>query len=149
MAKQKYDPNTFPLLAEQYAREGLIDTEIAEKLGISTASFYLYQNKNLEFLEAIKRGKAPVDVRVENALLKRAEGFTYEEVIKELLIQEDGTAKVKSIRTVKKVIPPETGAIAFWLKNRQSAKWRDRANLDIEHELTTDQPIQVIFQKGG
>ena len=63
---EKYE-DTFPLLAEGYAREGMIDKEIAAKLGVSEATFYEYQKKYPEFSEAIKRGKKPVDVEVENA----------------------------------------------------------------------------------
>jgi len=129
-AKEKYDSNTFPLLAEKYARTGLNDIQIAEALGISLASFYNYQNKYLEFLEAIKRGKAPVDVDVENALLKRARGFEYEEITKDVGIDADGQPKIKSIKTVKKYVPPETAAIAFWLKNRKPKEWRDSQNID-------------------
>ena len=55
MAKTKYKPDTFPLLAEKYARDGLNDHQIACNLGISTATFYAYQNKYREFEEAVKR----------------------------------------------------------------------------------------------
>ena len=56
MAKSKYDKDTFPLLAEGFAREGLNDEQIAEKLGITTTPYYNYQIKYEEFREAIKRG---------------------------------------------------------------------------------------------
>ena len=38
----------------------MIDAEIAAKLGISNGSFYEYQKRYPEFLDAIKRGKVPV-----------------------------------------------------------------------------------------
>ncbi len=129
-AKTKYDINTFPLLAENYARDGLNDEQIAKKLGIAVSSFYNYQKQHIEFMEAIKRGKAPVDFEVENSLLKRAKGFEYEEVTKEVEVLTNGEFKVKSIKTVKKYTPPETAAMAFWLKNRQPKKWRDRQEID-------------------
>jgi len=72
MAKEKYDPETFPLLAEGYARDGLTDLQIAEKLGISKNTFYIYVKKYSDFRDALKRGKAPVDQMVENALFKKA-----------------------------------------------------------------------------
>ena len=56
MAKSKYDPETFPALAEGYAREGLIDKEIAAKLGVGEDSFHEYLKRHSEFSESIKRG---------------------------------------------------------------------------------------------
>ncbi len=72
MAKSKYDQNTFPLLVEGWGREGLTDLQMCKKLGISVDCFYRYCKKYKEFYEALKRGKAPVDVAVENALLNNA-----------------------------------------------------------------------------
>lgn len=136
MAKPKYDDN-FPLLAEGYARQGLIDKEIAAKLGISERSYYEYQKKYPQFTQAIKRGKEPVDVEVENALLKRAQGFDYEEIHAEYGIkkgQEKATpSKVKKIS--KKVVPDVTAQI-FWLKNRLPKIWRDKHDLNVSGNMS-------------
>jgi len=138
MAKPKYDEN-FPLLAEDYARQGMIDKEIAKKLGISEASYYNYQKEHLEFLEAIKRGKRPVDVEVENALLKRAKGFEYEEVHVEYKPKgKEGEEEKKSptlIKKIKKFVVPDTAACAFWLKNRRPDLWKDRQQMEMSGEI--------------
>jgi hypothetical protein len=135
--KTKYDPDTFPLLAEGYAREGLTDDEICKKLGIAKETFYTYQKKYPDFLDSVKKGKAPVDFKAESALLKRALGYTYEEKTTELRIDDKGNAKPAVVKTVKKEVPPETGAIAFWLKNRKPEKWRDKQDV----ELQTEHPL--------
>jgi len=134
MSKTKYNKDLFPLLAEGYAREGLNDKEISKKMGISTQSYYQYQKKYPDFFEAIKRGKAPVDFKAETALLKRALGYTYEEKTTELRIDENGNARPAVVRTVKKEVPPDTGALAFWLKNRKPEKWRDRQDIQLQGE---------------
>lgn len=126
MAKPKYNKDTFPLLAEGFARKGFNDEQIAEKLGISVAAYYKYQKDNIEFLEAIKRGKAPVDTAVENALLKRALGYEYEETSTEYERGKDGNPVAVGTKRTKKTIPPDVGAIAFWLKNRRPDLWRDK-----------------------
>jgi len=108
-----------------FAREGLSDTQIAMKIGISTSTFCEWQNKFPEFSEAIKKGKAPVDIEVENALLKRALGYDYEEVITEVEELGEGRQK-KHIRKIKKHMPGETAAQIFWLKNRRPGRWRDK-----------------------
>ena len=126
MCKEKYD-DTFPLLAEGYAREGMIDKEIAAKLGISESTYYEYQNKYSEFSEAIKKGKKPVDIEVENALLKRALGYEYEEQTVEYKAAKEGEAvKPTHVKKTKKQVVPDVTAQIFWLKNRRPDLWKDR-----------------------
>jgi len=122
MAKLKYVKD-FTARAEGLAREGMIDEEIAAALGISTASYYNYQKKHVEFLEAIKRGKAPVDFKVENALLKRAMGYEYEETTVEYDAAIEGKkATPKKIKKITKRVIPDVAACIFWLKNRKPKK---------------------------
>ena len=130
--KTKYDPNTFPLLAEGYAREGLRDCDIAKKLGVSLATLYNYENKYVDFLESIKRGKGPVDFEVENSLLKRAKGYTYEETTKIMSLDSKGKPQLRETKIVRKEIAPDVGAQAFWLKNRKPEKWQEKQNIDVE-----------------
>lgn len=133
------------LTVQGFARDGLTDAQIAQKIGISLSTYYEWQNKYPEFSEAIKKGKAPVDVQVENALLKRALGYDYEEVITE--VEEipagkgpDGQQIIrqkKHIRKVTRHVPPEVAAQIFWLKNRRPGRWRDKVETvpEIGNEL--------------
>jgi len=130
--KSKYDPNTFPELAEGYAREGMIDDEIAASLGISHQTFYEYQKKHSEFHEAVQRGKKPVNMMVEKALLKRALGFEYDERQSIVRLGENGERDIREARTVTKYFPPDTTAAIKWLINRDPERWRDRQ----EHALS-------------
>ena len=70
-----------------------------------------------------------MDTQVENALLKRALGYTATETIEEVYQAGEGqNKKVLSshIRRITKEIPPDVGAIVFWLKNRKPGRWRDK-----------------------
>jgi len=58
MAKLKYQDD-FPKIAEDYARKGATDKDIARRLGISQDRFYNYLKRFPEFYEALKRGKIP------------------------------------------------------------------------------------------
>ena len=117
-----------------FARDGLTDEQIALKMGIGISTFYEWLNKFPDLSDAIKKGKAPVDIEVESALLKRALGYDYEEVITE--VEEipvgkgsDGQQIIhqkKHIRKIKKHMPGETAAQIFWLKNRRPGRWRDK-----------------------
>lgn len=82
MAKGKYQRWLEPdglLLLEGWARDGLTDEQLAEKMGINPATLYDWKNKHPEISEALKKGKEIVDIQVENALLKRALGYEYME----------------------------------------------------------------------
>ena len=142
MAKSKYIEKDFPLRAQDYARQGLNDKQIAKKLGVALCTYYQYQLDYPEFKESIKRGKAPVDVMVENALLKRALGFEFTETHTEYRLkdkkkgekakkEEKPKAVPVVIKKIKKFIPPDVAAAFIWLKNRRSGKWKDRHQLEI------------------
>ena len=107
-------------LLEGWARDGLTDEQLAQKIGINRATLYDWKKKFSNISDALKKGKEIVDIQVENALLKRALGYSYTEVMEET--SEDG---VKHRETVK-FIPPDTTAQIYWLKNRRPDKWRDR-----------------------
>lgn len=66
-------------LLEGWARDGLTNEQIASNMGISEKTFYNWKNDNLQFLQSLKKGKAVADYEVENALFKRALGYSYEE----------------------------------------------------------------------
>jgi len=149
VAKLKYTED-FPKIAEDLARQGLRDEDIARKLGISKDTYYKYQKQFPDFADAIKKGKAPVDFEVENALLKRALGYEYEEVHVELEPEAESdrpSNRVKSIRRVKKFTPPDTAACIFWLLNRRPDIWRDRKHLEIPPG--TKLPLEIILSNGN
>lgn len=74
------------LLLEGWARDGMIDEQISERIGINPATLYDWKKKYPEISKALKKGKEVVDCQVENALLKRALGYTYDEVIRERIV---------------------------------------------------------------
>lgn len=121
----------FPVYAEMFLREGMTESVCAKKLGVHTSTFEEYKNRYPEFQEAIKRGKAPVDFEVECALLKRAKGYTFEEKSTTTKIMPDGSGVVAEIKKTIKEVPPDVGAIAFWLKNRRPEKWRESKHIDV------------------
>lgn len=123
------------LRVQGWAREGLTDEQISRNIGIAIRTFYEWQERYPQFRQAIKKGKAPVDLQVENALLKRALGYEYEETITEIEQIEEGKQKTH-VRRIKKQMPPDVGAIVFWLKNRRPNKWRDK--IEAAPEIAND-----------
>jgi len=126
--KTKYNSD-FPLLAEGWAREGLNDMEIMKKLGISKKTFYEYVKKYSDFRNSLKKGKAPVDTLVENALLKRCLGYEFPEVTEEIKTDGKGNILFKHKKKTPKHYPPDVGAIQTWLSNRKNHKWKRNPDL--------------------
>jgi hypothetical protein len=110
---------------EGWARDGLTDEQIAHNIGIAERTFTDWKDRFPAISAALKKGKAPVDIQVENALLKRALGYDYEEITTEIFDMPDGTQR-KHIKKVTKMVVPDTTAQIFWLKNRRPDKWRDK-----------------------
>lgn len=135
MAKGKYEEWLEPeglLKIEGWARDGLTDEQIAENMGICRDTLIEWKKKYSDISDTLKRGKEVVDRQVENALLKRALGYKYTEVTKELT--ENGLVVTKE---VEKEVVPDTTAQIFWLKNRKPDVWRDKQNLQVEGSLNT------------
>ena len=109
-----------------WARDGLVNEQIAQNIGIHPSTLYDWQNKYPEIAEALKQGKEGVDRQVESALLKRALGYEYEEV--KMIATESGGKRVEKTR---KQVLPDVGAQIFWLKNRKPKEWRDKQ--EVEH----------------
>lgn len=99
------------LKLEGWARDGLTDEQIAYNVGISTSTLYNWKRLHVEILEALKRGKVVVDRQVENALFKRAVGYsTTEKQIApvELSDEEYNFNKVKAVNEFKMEHPEAT-----------------------------------------
>lgn len=136
MAKGKYKDwitEEGLLKIEGWARDGLTDEQISHNIGITRTTLYDWKNKYPDISNALKRGKEVIDRQVENALLKRALGYEYEEV--KQIIEKDGNGKDKKKieKTIKQVVPDTTAQI-FWLKNRKPQEWRDRREIETNKE---------------
>ena len=105
---------------EGWARQGLTDLQIAEKIGISVSTFYNWRRDHEEFDAIVKRGKEVIDFEVEQALLKKALGYTYDEEVHE----NDGSG-LRLTKVTTKHVPGDTTAQIYWLKNRMPGLWRD------------------------
>lgn len=133
MAKGKYEYWLTPeglLKLEGWARDGLTDEQIASNVGISRSTLNTWKEKYQDISDTLKRGKDIIDRQVENALLKRALGYSYKEVTREIC-EDAGTGKcsLKVTKEVTKEVAPDTTAQIFWLKNRKPEQWRDKQEI--------------------
>ncbi len=135
MAKSKIEQWLTPenlIKLEGWARDGLTDEQIATKIGISRSTLSDWKVKYPDISDTLKKGKEVVDVKVENALLKRALGYKYTEVTREpTLNPKTGKFELAVTKTVVKEVVPDTTAQIFWLKNRRPDAWRDKQDFSI------------------
>ena len=113
------------LKIEGWAKDGLIDEQIAKNMGIAYSTFKEWKKKFPDLSDVLKRSKEVVDREIENALFESAKGFVYE---------EEAVTNTGEVVTVKKYSKPNVTAIIFWLKNRKRNEWRDKQ--EIEQEIT-------------
>lgn len=117
---------------EGWARDGLHDKQIAHNIGISERTFSEWKLKHSSILAAIKKGRAPVDIAVENAMLKSALGFKQSVRVpmklKKVYYKDGKRYESEVIEYVdqENYYPPCTAAQIFWLKNRRKDKWKDK-----------------------
>ena len=116
-------------LIEGWAKDGLIDEQIAANIGITTTTLYDWKKKYADFSDALKKGKETSDYEVENALFKSATGYEYEER-KEVQEVVDGIMR-KRVEITRKQVPPNATSAIFWLKNRKPDKWRNKQEIEI------------------
>lgn len=114
-------------LIEGWARDGLIEEQIAKNTGVSYSTFREWKKRFPALSAALKKGKEVVDREVENALFKNAVGFMYE---------EETVTNAGEVVTVKKYSKPNITAQIFWLKNRKMKEWRDKQEVEqINHNI--------------
>ncbi len=141
MAKSKWEQVKNKLvLVEGWARDGLTDEQIAQNLRISQDTFYKYKKKYPEFSESLKKGKEIVDYEVENALLKKALGYTV--TLKKEKVTKDGDV----VEIEEEIhIPADTTAQIYWLNNRKPKQWKNkRIDEDTETEDTSKDNLEQL-----
>ena len=133
MAKGKWEkwiePNNLLILGA-WARDGLTDEDIAHNIGISRSTLKEWKKKIPAISATLNTNKAIADIRVENALFKKAIGCTVKEKVISKIKNPDGTV-TETERTVERELAPDTTAGIFWLKNRKPKDWRDKQEVEL------------------
>lgn len=150
MAKGKYQEwltDEGLLLLEGWARDGLTDEQIAAKIGIGYSTLQAWKVKYQDILDTLKRGKDVVDRQVENALLKRALGYKYDEITKEISIDPStGEERLKVTKIVTKEVQPDTTAQIFWLKNRKPDEWRAKRDVEDGDKMELERLDDILAE---
>lgn len=107
---------------------GATDKELADFFEVDERTINRWKHDSPPFCQALKAGKEEADERVERSLYHRAIGYKHEAT----KFFQAGCEILS--REYVEHYPPDTTAAIFWLKNRRTDRWRDKA--DIEHSGT-------------
>ena len=132
--------------AYDYSLLGLNDKQIAGLLHVDEATLNRWKISHPEFCESLKEGREIADAQVVKSLYQRATGYT----VKEVKIQKNADGEEVEV-TTEKELPPDTGSMALWLKNRRPSEWRDRQevinrNVNIEIDANDPQSASQAYQ---
>ena len=131
---------------ELFRADSFTKTEICEKLGISRYALYDWLNNDPEFAAAVKQArqemlyKITCEARV--SLRKLVQGYTAEETT--IISVPSKTRRdalgnplpeIKEQKTIRKPIPPNTGAVIFALTNGDPDTWKQRQVQDISAKV--------------
>lgn len=122
---------------------GLTDPSLAAMFKVDRSCINAWKNDHPSFKKALVKGKDEHDsLLAEKFLLKRVKGFKYTETtqkpVKVDVVDEDGNKTgetemiMKVVKKVKKQVIPSVKAMKYWLKNRNSDRWRDKFGLEFD-----------------
>ena len=140
------------LRIEGWARDGLSLSQIAHNVGVADSTFRKWRDEHESISAAIKRGNAPVDLEVENAMLKSALG--HKETVRKAIKVKTEKQKVGEGKIVEEhieyvdeevYIPPQVIAQIFWLKNRRPDKWKDKVEQTVVTEVEDLTPLAEML----
>lgn len=112
--------------------DGYTEEEIAQKMGVSKTTLYNWKTKNVNILNALKKGKEICDYEVEQNLYKATQDHIVSLTKKQIVKDKDGEKQFITI--TEQVIPASTTAQLSWLNNRKRDKWSNRQVIDSPDE---------------
>ncbi|MBQ7793226.1 MAG: hypothetical protein IJ366_01780 [Clostridia bacterium] len=115
------------------ARDGMKLEDIRKTVGIKKDEWRKYLRENPEEKRRLELLRKTTDYAVEDALLKRALGYTSEEH------RESEKPNGSEAVTTYKEVPPDVRAAALWLKFRRADMWDGKQNekggIDVEEAI--------------
>jgi hypothetical protein len=131
-------------MARKIALLGATEQDLAGIFGVGDTTISDWKKNYIEFSDAFEKGKLLADAEVAASLYKRATGYEQDAV--KIFMPSGFPEPVYA--PYREHYPPDTGAAAFWLKNRRRMNWRDKQELEHTGKdgapLTTETTVIVL-----
>ena len=146
MAKKKLSKTTISTIAHKKAvlaniASGHNLTVSAKMAGMERTVIYSWIRKDKKFAEDFdkaQKSKEKIELEmVKSALVRRATGYTYEE------IHTESYGRKVVVKKILKTVPPDTGAIVFYLCNKDSENFQNTQH--IRHSDRDGDPLSVML----
>lgn len=139
---EKYNGKEHPAQATALCMLGFTNEQLASFFNVVEQTIYNWKKEHPEFLEALRNGREKGSAKVAVSLFQRACGYSHED--EKIFCQDGEIIRAK----ITKHYPPETKAIALWLKNKYPELWRDKQEIEASHEMKigkiTEEDIKVV-----
>lgn len=124
---------------KQLAESGWTDKQMSVFFKVTEQTWNNWKKAHPSFFESLKSWKVYADEKVERSLYERATGSTVTETVYDRIGDE-----FVAVKKVEKTVAPDTGAGAFWLKNRLPNQWRDTNRVEFDDKT---EGMQVTDEK--
>lgn len=139
-----YDPVRTPYIAGEIVKTyGARISTLAKIFGVTEKTIISWRDAHPEFKEAVKAGRDEHNAdKVEDALLKRALGYTFKEKQQKstyIRYKEDRNlpainVPAKEVTIIEKEVPPDVKAAMYFLNNRRGKRWSNVSNVNVQSE---------------
>lgn len=118
--------------------EGISHEELANRIGINRTTLYSWIQRCPEIKDAIKQGQERTVQYIENALMKKINGYTLRDTKRYKTTDKDGNI-VERIEVTEKEVGPDTSAIIYALKVKDPDRWNEKIRM--EHSGRVDSTV--------
>lgn len=153
MAKSKYESHIKPFFDDIFFWRSH-DWElvaIAAELGVAESTFFKYKKEYSELSELLKKAEKSkpryIAIKAEAALRDKLQDREVEEVHQEQWVDKNGVVTKKHIKKIKKIIPADTTAIIFALKNTDSERWKDKSQTELSGSVDINERSKEIQER--
>lgn len=153
MVKSKYETHVVPYFDDifyWYSHDWTLE-HIASELGIAKSTIMLYKKDNSDLSDLLKKAEKSkpryIAIKAEAALRDKLQDREIEEVHQEQWVDKNGAVTKKHIKKIKKMIPADTTAIIFALKNTDPKRWNDRSQVELTGNVKMNDPFQNLTEE--
>ena len=120
---------------------GATDSDVADFFQVTEKTINRWKHDYPAFADAMRLAKEEADKRVEQSLYRRALGFEHDAV--KIFMPAGATEPVYA--HYRNIVPPDTTACIFWLKNRKPTEWRDKTTQ--EFTGANGNPLELVVRR--